>query len=639
MATANVTYTSSGSTRSPVIWQDTQDGTLDFFTLNFSSNFASVVRGTTSARVGFYDEIGSVVSLTGPGNKGFDVAQGFTGSLVALHNGDTIEFGGGNLSLQGLISFQNAINDVEILGLDNGNIQLFWTEDVVDGDGFGVFQREYRLDGIAVSSTQMVNVRTLGNQQNIDTVQFNDGGYAVFFTDDAQGAPALRARFYDENGAAITNQVQIPASGVNNAVESYDTEILSNGNVAVVWVDADLGRAFGRVFDQNGAPVGGQFRVNHPGIDLTTGVVAVDQLTNGDLVVGYSSFDSVANRSDFFYRKFGIDGTPVGSRVTTDENIGAFGLSMHALADGGFIMTRESNATHSFNVYEQGTDLPDIEKLDGTRLSYDAGNGNDLIDGSDADETIFGGDGSDTIRGGAGNDTIFLGDGSGRQVGRGQSGNDVLNATEASSLFGGEGDDVITGSSGGDFIDGGTGDDIIFSSSGPTNQADTIFGKAGNDLIRGGEGGDIAYGGAGDDVIDLDGGNNTFFGGNGRDSLSGDRDRDVMFGGFGRDTLEGANGDDILSGGAGADTFVYLRLFFDVSIPPELQTISYGNDIITDFEDGVDALVLSQLFGTTFNDLVIQNIGGNAVIFQGNDSTITLQGMGGLLDSSDISFA
>ena len=84
----------------------------------------------------------------------------------------------------------------------------------------------------------------------------------------------------------------------------------------------------------------------------------------------------------------------------------------------------------------------------------------------------------------------------------------------------------------------------------------------------------------------------------------------------------GANDDegDQLSGGAGADTFVFEG--------------SFGGDLVTDFELGVDLVDVSS-FGLTFADLVIDDTSGSTVISIG-DSTITLNGVVGVTEDDFI---
>ncbi len=110
-------------------------------------------------------------------------------------------------------------------------------------------------------------------------------------------------------------------------------------------------------------------------------------------------------------------------------------------------------------------------------------------------------------------------------------------------------DDIIVGSAVADTLNGGAGDDLIYGGSGN----DTINGEDGDDVIEGGDGDDIINGGAGDDTI---------------------------IGGVGNDTM---------TGGAGADKFVFRSL----------DDMTANTDHVTDFEIGVDTVVLSEIPATS----------------------------------------
>ncbi len=153
------------------------------------------------------------------------------------------------------------------------------------------------------------------------------------------------------------------------------------------------------------------------------------------------------------------------------------------------------------------------------------------------------------------------------------------NNRDGGDFFGNNLDNVIRGTNRDDDIRGGGGNDRLFGLGGD----DDLFGDAGNDLLVGGSGGD-----------DL-------FGGTGNDRLSG---------GNGGDDLQGGAGRDVLIGGGGRDTFV-------------LET--NGNDIIRDFQNGVDELGLAG--GLAFNNLVLQQRGNNTVIFANGDRVAKLLGV------------
>ena len=77
-----------------------------------------------------------------------------------------------------------------------------------------------------------------------------------------------------------------------------------------------------------------------------------------------------------------------------------------------------------------------------TRRGTNAGDGDDHVIGTAANDTLHGGAGSDTLEGGDGDDTLY-----------GDEGNDAL--------FGGAGDDILDGGDGADIMTGGAGADTF----------------------------------------------------------------------------------------------------------------------------------------------------------------------------------
>ncbi|NEQ37747.1 MAG: calcium-binding protein [Okeania sp. SIO3I5] len=134
-------------------------------------------------------------------------------------------------------------------------------------------------------------------------------------------------------------------------------------------------------------------------------------------------------------------------------------------------------------------------------------------------------------------------------------------------------------------IMGTTADDQLIG----TDATEYIHGFGGNDTIQGLDGNDLIHSGKGDDIIDA---------------------------GAGRDVIGADKGDDIISGGTGADMFDFR--------------VGFGNDIITDFENGIDLIRLRG--GLTFENLTIAQVGSDTSI-TADELSITLQGVA----ASDIS--
>jgi len=129
-----------------------------------------------------------------------------------------------------------------------------------------------------------------------------------------------------------------------------------------------------------------------------------------------------------------------------------------------------SDNFESLALYWEGMEYGSADPIYGS-------SGDDVLNGTTADDEIHGFAGNDTLNGGLGDDIL-----------RGGGGNDMLN--------GGQGNDNIAGGSGDDVILGGDGND-------------TIFGNSGTDELNGGAGDDTLWGS--DDTILPGGGSNRVF--------------------------------------------------------------------------------------------------------------------------------
>ena len=190
------------------------------------------------------------------------------------------------------------------------------------------------------------------------------------------------------------------------------------------------------------------------------------------------------------------------------------------------------------------------------------------IDGTNFNDTLFGSAFADEIHGGNGADVLF-----------GYGGDDFL--------FGDAGNDTLIGGAGADALNGGIGFDTATYASATgavyVNLAANTgsYGDAQGDTFSSIE---KVIGSNFTDMLVANDAGIVFEGGGGHDFLTGGAWIDVLNGGTGNDTLEGGRGLDILTGGVGADHFVFNR--------------GDGPDLITDFQQGFDKIVLGDGFGT-----------------------------------------
>jgi len=331
--------------------------------------------------------------------------------------------------------------------------------------------------------------------------------------------------------------------------------------------------------------------------------------------------------------------------------------------------------------------------------AFDAGAGNDRIEGGGLDDIIFGGDGGDGIQGrggndyidaGAGNDTVYGGLGDDTLIGgagydyvnfgytsgsvyvdmvagtvTGGWGNDTIAGFE--SLTTGSGDDMIIGDAIGNRLVAGAGNDSVYGGAG----ADWIFGGAGDDHLDGGTGGDnrdrvdFSFQATSGVIVDMIAGTST--GGNGNDTfvnflqvsgtnfddiitgdandnyLLGNSGNDVLNGGDGNDGFEGGLGDDIINGGAGND-YIFGNEGNDTytggaGIDRFVMSGTSGTETVTDYADGTDII---DIFYLNFNDIsefTVTQVGAHTEIDFGGGAVMVLENTNAaLLDNGDFLF-
>ena len=337
---------------------------------------------------------------------------------------------------------------------------------------------------------------------------------------------------------------------------------------------------------------------------------------------------------------------------------GQANISRTSLTISGPVSVRETDTLNGF------------ENLTGS-------SGNDTLTGDAKDNTLNGGRGADLLIGLGGADRLIGGDGLdatdyrlstsgvtvdfGANFGHGgdaegdtfQTVEDLFGSNSAdhltgslgnNAIFGNGDDDVIDGRGGSDILNGGDGvntlsfetstgvafaldgsfaatgdaaDDSVSNFqnlSGSLLGGDTLRGDAGNNLISGNGGDDVLSGGLGVDTLTGGEGADNLNGGGNRDQLQGGKGDDTMSGGGGQDALNGGTDNDTLFGGAAADTFVFATRFA-------------GNDVIGDFQDGLDIIKFNSALVNSFADLDITGNGTDHVLITYGDQSIDVTGI------------
>ncbi|WP_158413239.1 Calx-beta domain-containing protein [Baaleninema simplex] len=262
----------------------------------------------------------------------------------------------------------------------------------------------------------------------------------------------------------------------------------------------------------------------------------------------------------------------------------------------------------------EGTDGDDT--LTGGDLNdwIDGFAGNDLLQGNGGDDQLYGREGNDILQGGEGNDLLQGGEnedilqgGDGDDFGSGNEGNDVIEAGDGDDNFsGGEGNDSILGEAGDDLLRGDTGVDTLYGGDGNDfidagQDNDEVYGDAGDDLIDGSDGDDLIFGGEDDDILVGGGGIDNLQGDAGNDILFGNKQEDLLVGGEGNDTLAAGMQNDKVVGGLG-DDYVFGNKQDDIVEGGE------GNDYLGGGQDN------DVLYGQVGDDTLSGDMGDDLLV-------------------------
>ena len=570
------------------------------------------------------------VSL-GSGTSTVSINNGFVGSLTSYSGTNTVTIGAAgevrSIGFSGGVDILDVFGRVEqaVLGgnddqvtvrvggridqlnVGDGNNTIAW-----NGNGYGTVTAYDGNDQLTVNFGGRIDQASLGSGD--DTVIVNDGQINVLHLGQGNNTATLGTQFtqfvggYDGND---TVNIRAGGAGAVNLGHGNNTVTTTTGFVDYIQTfngtdQITIGAGRAKTIDTGSGNdilnlINGRadFIDTGDGNDtVTLGALGTRFIVmgNGDDVLSIARFtpnwgvvaqgDSGVDTLDLI--RFNT-ATTISLATSAFQNVGAPASAPDMPAFGYVSVIQFENVlTGNFNDRVDGsTGNNTINTAGGNDLIF-ADAGDDLVFGGDQFDTIHGGEGNDTVNGGNGRDLIFL-----------NQGDDLYNDNTQGGV---SGRDTVYAGLGNDTIQGGNGDDVF-------------HGEAGNDRIFARLGNDTVYAGDQFDFIDAGDGNDLVFGGKGGDRVFLGNGNDVYV-----DTAQtGAFGQDTITGGAGVDRFEFQAVMSD--------------DIITDFQVGVDELRLTQsLWGGGLSTAQVvstyASVTAGGVLFDfGAGQSILLQGL------------
>jgi len=199
----------------------------------------------------------------------------------------------------------------------SGRFVVVWESDGQDGDQGGIFGQLYDDDFPTPLGTEFqVNAYTTGAQHAASVGAKFSPSFVVVWQSDGQDGDAggIIARRYASSGSPLGGEFQV--NSYSTAVQSAPAVAMDNaGRFVVVW--ASLGQdgsgygIFGQRYASDGSPLGGEFRVNtsttgfqgHPSVDMTP---------EGHFVVAWDGESAGEDGLGIFAQRYVNDGAPYG---------------------------------------------------------------------------------------------------------------------------------------------------------------------------------------------------------------------------------------------------------------------------------------------------------------------------------------
>lgn len=177
----------------------------------------------------------------------------------------------------------------------HGETAFTWSSERQDGDRLGAYARLYRRR-VPVSDETPVPTHTEGSQQNPHVAIDGAGRFTVVwesFGQDSGRSFDVWGRRFDEDGQPLTNPFRINVHRVS-AQSNPDIAMNPDGSSVVVWRSWSQGGPgagiYGRRFDAEGDPLGGEFRI-HQSIIPSAGTPTVALAPDGGFLVAWDRCD------------------------------------------------------------------------------------------------------------------------------------------------------------------------------------------------------------------------------------------------------------------------------------------------------------------------------------------------------------
>jgi Ca2+-binding RTX toxin-like protein len=242
-----------------------------------------------------------------------------------------------------------------VASLPDGGWLVVWQSSGQDGSGYGVYGQRYSESGIPLGAEFRVNSYTTNYQTNPSVAALADGGWVVAWDSDGQdgsGFGVYYRRYAADGTPGSELQVNVYTT---SAQETPAVTGLIDGGWLVTWEstgqDGSVYGVYGRRYAADGTP-GDEFRLNEYTNNQQYGL-SVTALADGGWLATWQSNGQDGSGFGVYARRYASDGAAGAefkvNQTTSDAQIQP---SVTELAGGGFVVTWASmSRVYDYAVY------------------------------------------------------------------------------------------------------------------------------------------------------------------------------------------------------------------------------------------------------------------------------------------------
>jgi hypothetical protein len=217
----------------------------------------------------------------------------------------------------------NDQRDIDIAMDSTGNIVAVWASDFQDGSGKGVFTRLFDTTGTPITNDIQVNQGVLNDQYLPAVAMTANGQFAVtWISQDQDGdGKGIYVRQFDATGSPMGIETNVNTDYTGGDQVDPDIAVDTAGNFTVAWKswgqDFDNYAVIAKRFYANGTPVGPEFIVNTYTIS-SQGEPAVAMTQNGNFTVVWESIGQDGSEKGIYAKCYSFD-PPISTSVNENN--------------------------------------------------------------------------------------------------------------------------------------------------------------------------------------------------------------------------------------------------------------------------------------------------------------------------------